>query len=106
MPQKDSLLIQSIFDDNDINSLQMPGLHARLAVYINQLIINNFEDLIYILYRVDVSEAKLKSLLKANVNSDAGEMIATLIIERQVQKIISRREHRRDNNGINEDESW
>ena len=103
---KDSLLIQSIFDHNDIGSLQTTGLHAQLAAYVNQLIISNFDDLIFLLYRVDVNEAKLKALLKANVGLDAGELIATLIIERQVQKIISRREHGRDNNDIKEDESW
>ena len=105
MSQND-LLIQSILDNNDIPSLQEPALHEKLGAYINHLILNNFDELIYILYRIDVSENKLKSMLKENDKTDAGKMIAALIIERQIQKIKSRREHGRDTNIIDEDERW
>jgi hypothetical protein len=105
MQQKD-LIIQTILDNNDITSLQESELHAKLSAYINSLILKNFDELIYVLYRVDVSEHKLKTLLKENSKTDAGATIATLIIERQIQKIRSRQEHRRDNNNIDEEESW
>ncbi|MEO6670853.1 MAG: hypothetical protein ABIN36_15340 [Ferruginibacter sp.] len=101
-----NVIIQNILDNNDIASLQQSELHEKLSAYINKLILNNFDELIYVLYRVDVSEHKLKTLLKENNKTDAGAMIATLIIERQIQKIRSRQEHRRDNNSINEEESW
>ncbi|MEO7522576.1 MAG: hypothetical protein ABIT58_00700 [Ferruginibacter sp.] len=105
MPQND-LIIQNILDSNDIAVLQESVLHEKLSAHINHLILHNFDALIYVLYKVDVSEHKLKKLLKENDKTDAGRMIATLIIERQVQKIISRREHRRDTNIIDEEESW
>lgn len=105
MPEKD-LLVQSILESNDIANLQDSALHAKLAAHINQLIINDFEELIYILYRIDVSEHKLKGLLRENNTKDAGDTIATLIIERQIQKIRSRLEHGRQQNDISEDESW
>jgi hypothetical protein len=47
---------------------------------------------VQLLYRIDVSEAKLKYLLKENPNEDAGTMIAHLIIDRQIQKIKFRKE--------------
>ena len=93
-------------DNNDIASLQQTHVHAELSAYINDLILNNFNELVYLLYRVDVSEKKLKTLLKENDKEDAGKMIATLIIERQVQKIKSRLEHGRDKNNIDEEEKW
>ncbi|MFT3909818.1 MAG: hypothetical protein QM737_10365 [Ferruginibacter sp.] len=100
------LIIQSVLDNNDIPSLQETALHEKLSTYINHLILNSFDELIYILYRIDVSESKLKSMLKENDKADAGKMIAALIIERQIQKIKSRREHGRDTNIIDEDEKW
>ena len=76
-----------------------------LAEKINQLITNDFTQLLQMLYRIDVSEQKLRSLLKQNTNTDAGKIIAALIIERQLEKIRSREQFRRDNN-IDEAEKW
>ena len=102
----ENLFIQkNVFDNNDQWSLQNINLHSKLSANINKLILNNFDDLIYLLYKVDVSEKKLKTLLKENTNADAGSVIATLIIERLLQKIKSRSEFKRDDN-IREDESW
>lgn len=78
---------------------------ALLAVYINKLIQTDFHKLISILYRLDVSETKLKRLLEENSGSDAGVIIADLIIERQLQKIRSRKENK-NNNTIPEDDKW
>ena len=102
---KQDQLIQQVLSNNDTTALQQPDLHAALAAYINQLILHQFNDLVYLLYRVDVSEQKLKSLLKEYPGIKAGDMIATLIIERQLQKIKSRKESQR-NNDINEEDRW
>ena len=86
-------------------------LHKLLAEYINDLIKNDFEKLISYLYRIDVNEAKLKSLLLQQQQEDTGNIIATLIIERQVQKIKNRqhsdnyRNSQRDDN-IDTGEKW
>jgi hypothetical protein len=66
-------------------------LHALLSKQVNILIQKDFQKLISILYRIDVSEEKLKYLLK-NVDDDAGNIMATLIIERYQQKIKTRQE--------------
>ena len=76
-----------------------------LAGKINELLTTDFQKLIAILYRVDVSEAKLKKLLQENPTADAGLIIADLMIERQLQKNKSKKETK-INNDIPDDESW
>jgi len=80
-------------------------LHKELAAYINQLILQNFERLVSLLYRIDVSEEKVKTLLQQNPGDTAGSIIASLIIERQLQKIQSRQQFKTDGNG-SEAEKW
>jgi Mg/Co/Ni transporter MgtE len=53
-----------------------------LATLINELIKNDFSRLVQLLYRIDVSEQKLKNILQAHPDENAGELIATVIIER------------------------
>ena len=65
-------------------------LEDRLASRLNRLIDADFNALVSILYRVDVSETKLKELLSIAAGVDAGRIMARLIIERQLQKIITR----------------
>lgn len=79
-------------------------LHTELAAYINQLILQNFERLVSLLYRIDVSEAKVKTLLQQNPGDTAGSIIASLIIERQLQKIESRQQFKAGNES--EEEKW
>jgi hypothetical protein len=85
---------------HDLNSsygLDLPettsieALEAILAERINTLIIDDFNRLVQLLYRVDVNEEKLKNLLRENTTVNAGLLIARLILERQWQKIETRR---------------
>ncbi len=57
-----------------------------MEAFINELIEKDFSRLVQILYRLDVSEDKLKSVLIENPTGDAGNMIATLILERIAQR--------------------
>jgi hypothetical protein len=87
-------------------NISLEELHSQLAIHINQLILHHFEQLVSLLYRIDVSEAKIKSLLSRQSNENAGNIIATLIIERQVEKIKSRRQFRQQNDDFDEVEKW
>ena len=85
------------------NSEQL--FRKELAAHIHFLINNDFEKLVSILYRLDVNEKKLKALLAEKNTDDADLLIADAIIERQLQKIKSRQEHRNDEN-ISDYEKW
>lgn len=73
---------------------------------INELINNDFQKLVLILYRVDVSEAKLKQLLDENVGTNTALIIADLMIERQAEKIRSRQLFSKRDENISDDEKW
>ena len=68
------------------------ALESVLADLINAMIIDDFNRLVQLLYRIDVSEPKLKKILRENASTDAGILIARLIIERQEQKRETRRQ--------------
>lgn len=100
---------------NEINSslsLQLPptldeaGLQAMLAEHINYLILHDFQKLIFVLYRVDVSETKLKSVLHQHAGADAGKIIAALLIERQVQKMEAKLRFRDRQQPESDEERW
>lgn len=108
MSQTDPDLIPAIRQSLEIDlpeNISMHELKQKLSIYINELIQTDFQRLVYILYRIDVNESKLKYLLKENAGDDAGMIIAELIIERQLQKIKSRQENRRDKT-ISDEEAW
>ena len=63
-------------------------LENYLAVYINELIDKDFNKLVNLLYRIDISEQKLKiALQNEDKTISSGKTIAQLIIERQLQKL-------------------
>ena len=111
---ENNILIQSLNTELAINlpeKTEYDELLNLLAGYINDLIKNDFQKLVRYLYRIDVSEPKLKSLLHQNPQEDAGNIIAALIIERQEQKIKTRqysnsnRNSQREDN-FEEEEKW
>ena len=54
----------------------------ELETLINDMIKEDFSKLVQLLYRIDVSEVKLKNILKEHPNEDAGKLIAQIVIER------------------------
>lgn len=87
-------------------------LKKQLVEYINYLTLYDFNRLVQILYRIDVSEQKLKILLLENPQTDAAIMIAELIIQRQIEKAKTREEFKSSNQNkaedqnIPDDEKW
>ena len=75
-----------------------------LVQKIRELINTNFADLVNILYRIDISEKKLKEQLQ-NDNPDSAGLIADMIIQRQVQKIETRTLFK-NHQDIPENEKW
>ena len=97
-------IIQAISEDL-LPQTSLAVFKEKLSAYINDLINHDFEKLIHILYRLDVSEKKLKSTL-ASSSSNAGMLIAEMIIERQVQKIKTREQFRQQNSNFSDEEKW
>ena len=67
--------------------LELDELEKQLSYHINHLINTDFEKLVYYLYRIDVNETKMKQLLQQQGGENAAQLIAQLIINRQLQKI-------------------
>jgi hypothetical protein len=81
------------------------GAYTGLCDEINHLIITNFNSLVNILYRLDVSEQKINDALSGHPGTDAASLIADLILERQLEKIRTRNLFK-SNNDIPEEEKW
>ena len=101
-----------ITDLNKELAMQLPAgtaiedVKANLYAFINYLITNDFEKLVFVLYRIDVAENKIKALLEFGTETDAGVLIGDAIIERQMEKIRSRRTFKRRDEDIDETERW
>ena len=109
MAQIDIELIPAIRQSIGIDlaeNISFEVLKEKLSSHINHLIQTDFQKLVSVLYRIDVSEKKLKILLKENGDSEAGKIIAELIIERQLEKIKSRQQFSRRDKDINDEDMW
>lgn len=91
---------------NNSPSLTEQEEHRKeLAAYLNHLIANDFPALVQVLYRVDVPEQKLKTVLKENPQADAGELLAELLMQRQKEKAATRQSTSRADKPSEED-AW
>jgi hypothetical protein len=104
-----ALLIESLQKEFSLSvpeKISITEIKEMLSSHINHLITNNFNLLVSLLYRIDVNETKLKTLLKDNPGEDAGRIIAELIIERQLQKIKTRQQFNQGKTTTSEEEAW
>lgn len=77
-----------------------------LTSHINNMINSNLEQLVNLLYRIDVNEQKIRECLANKPGEDAASLIAILIIERLEQKIKSRQQYTQRDQSIKEEDSW
>lgn len=106
---EEPLLIAAINNEMGMQltpQLSFEEMRLQLQQAVNAMITGNFQQLVNILYRIDVNERKLKYLLQENVGEDAAVIIADLIIERQLQKIASRRQFGQQPNNTGDEEKW
>lgn len=78
----------------------------ELQAAVNDLILHNFDGLLQLLYRLDVDEQKLRALLRDMPGSDAAAIITNMIIERQLEKIKSRRQYSQRDDQLSDEERW
>lgn len=77
---------------------QMEVLHAKLSERIQYLLLNETETLMQLLYRMDVPEKKFHTAMQLHPLTKIGDEIANLVIERELQKVITRRKYRETGN--------
>ncbi len=76
----------------------------ELAEKINNLLLNDFAQLVQLLYRIDIDETVLKRSLAQRNNEPAGMVIADMMIKR-VANTIATKKHFKENNSSDIDES-
>jgi hypothetical protein len=106
---EESTLISTINNEMGLQlaeELSFEALRLQLQAAISKMIAGNFQQLVNILYRIDVNERKLKYLLQENVGADAAVIIADLISERQLEKIKSRQQFSQQDDSIPDEEKW
>ena len=89
--EKSFQLIRNTFpigDDFD-PSMDHPfdHLHAKLTEIVKHLLDREFNQLLMILYRIDVSEEKVKNILELSPPDSLASDLAQAILDRQRQKV-------------------
>jgi len=99
-------ILDGLIRENNPAELQSNNRLKQLAAAINELINHDFGKLVQALYRVDVSESTLKKMLQDRPTEDAGDLIARLLIERQIQKLVQREKWKSNQADIPDEEKW
>ena len=100
----DDRLVSRIVDRNfhimseDARDLDEEQLHLALAARIADMLEHEIDLLLSTLYRLDVFERKIKDVLSGRTGEGVAEGLARLVIERQKEKVESRRKHAEENN--------
>ena len=71
----------------DAGLVQSPAWYSQLVEAVNNLLVHDFNGLVQLLYRLDVDEHKIRASLAGNPGTDAADLIAQLLLERQLQKL-------------------
>jgi hypothetical protein len=99
-------IILELSNSRDLEKVQSPEWFVQLTESVNDLIKYDFKRLVQLLYRLDVSEKKIRDSLSANEGEDAAKLIATLFLERQIEKIKTRQSFKTFNPEEDEDLRW
>ncbi len=90
-----NLAVESVCNQVDVEIGDTVVALDKLISYLDILIVEDFSAVVNLLYRVDVSEVKVRrKLAQALPGETAGSILAHLLIERELQKIDLRRRYR------------
>ena len=79
----------------EYEALDRNEIHARLKVYIADLLDHNFDKLCNMMYRHDVPESRFHAALEAGSTDSSADLLADIVIERELQKMETRRAYRK-----------
>lgn len=85
----------SLLAEEDLSTLDEFKIY--LTEKISELMVKNFDGMLRILYQIDIDDIKIKDVIHSE-NKYKASMIADLIIERQIQKIETRRKYKESKN--------
>jgi len=74
-----------------IPEISYEQLEAALAEKLEYMISTDFQQFVLLLYKVDVAETKVRIILESDLTPGVYRKIAALLIDRQQEKIISRK---------------
>jgi len=77
--------------EEDINTID--EFRKYLSEKLSELMKKNFDGVLEILYRIDIDENKVKNVIQSKNNYKA-DLLAELIMERQLQKIETRQKYK------------
>ena len=96
-----------LLEEKSVSFSSFEEFRKYIIQKINDWILNDFEHLLYLLYRIDVHEDKVRKLMQEHKGENASEIIADLIIDRQRQKIETRKMFHMDKPiDVDESELW
>lgn len=93
----------------DSDEAAYKALLEKVTWVISYLIEKDFEKLLWLLYKVDVSEKKIKQTLDGLVDGDVAEILAKMVIEREVKKAETRLAYKNSKRSLEDDndpERW
>lgn len=103
---EDKQAIEQLLNINrQLTAFEKLERREQLIAYLNHLLLHDFNKLVQVLYKVDVSESKLKELLVKDADTNAAEIIADLLIERQEEKIKTKTAFK-SNSDIADEDKW
>lgn len=94
-----SAYVSETFDLQGISNVSFEQMRQLLIERVDELFRYDFEKLKWILYRIDVNEHKLSFILKQNTDKEVAEIIADAIIQRQIEKINTRKQYSGEGGG-------
>ena len=85
---------QEITEQYKLSPEDFSEIRSRLTTLISNLLDSDIQGLLNLLYRIDVSELKVKTILATANPGEMAKKIAALIIKRQIQKINTRMKYK------------
>ena len=82
-------LVEKVSNDEELLKL--------IEELVTELVNHDFERLLLMLYRLDVSEQKVKQAIDTAGPTNASRNIAKLILDREKEKAVSREQYKTDN---------
>jgi len=94
-PREVFSIISTNFELASGDVLSFEEIHRILTERIHELLEKNVEKLIFILYRIDVGQKKTDEIFNNPSKEEIASLLATAVIERQLEKVKTRRKYSR-----------